>query len=194
MEKAALRREMIRRREELDPVERERLSREVQEAVVRSEPFQRAKVVFLYAAFRGEVGTDRIAAAALAAGKRVLLPRVGRKPPRLCLREYGGGPSALVPSAFGGAGADPAWAQADPGSVDLAVVPGVAFDPAGRRLGYGAGFYDRTLPAIRAGNPNAVAVGLAYGFQVVPGLPVDPHDAPLDAIATEAGWTWCRRD
>lgn len=193
MEKAALRREMIRRREELDPAERERLSREAQEAVIRSEPFQRAKVVFLYAAFRGEVGTDRIAAAALAAGKRLVLPRVGRKPPRLYLHEYAGDPNSLLPSAFGVPEPDPSWPQVEPGAVDLVVVPGVAFDPAGWRLGYGAGYYDRTLPAIRAGNPSAVAVGLAYGFQVVPGLPVDPHDVPMDAIATEVGWAWCRK-
>ncbi|HEY8347135.1 MAG TPA: 5-formyltetrahydrofolate cyclo-ligase [Symbiobacteriaceae bacterium] len=193
MDKAALRRQMIRRRLELSPAERERLSRAAQEAVIGSEPFRRAAVVLLYAAFRGEVATDRIMAAGKAMGKRLVLPRVVKGAPQLALHEYPGDPGALVISRFGVPEPDPAWPQVAPGEIDLVVVPGVAFDSAGWRLGYGAGYYDRTLPTIRQANPQAVLVGLAYGFQVVPALPVDPHDVPMDALATEAGLIWCKR-
>lgn len=193
MDKASVRRAMIRRRLDLDARERDRLSREAQEAVIRSEPFQRAQVLFLYAAFRGEVATDRIAVAGAAAGKRLVLPRVAMNPPQLYLHEWNGDSSTLMVSSLRVPEPGPSWPLVEPGEVDLVVVPGVAFDPAGWRLGYGAGYYDRTLPAIRAGNPNAVLVGLAYSFQVVSGLPVDPHDVPMDAVVTEAGWSWCRR-
>jgi len=66
------------------------------------------------------------------------------------------------------------------------IVPMVAFDAAGHRLGYGGGFYDRTLEKLRAAGP-VVAVGFAYAAQQVDALPHEPTDQPLDAIVTNAG-------
>jgi 5-formyltetrahydrofolate cyclo-ligase len=123
----------------------------------------------------------------VAAGKLLALPRVRREPKHLWLHAYPGEPSALVTGAYGIREPAPDWPLVEPAAVDLVVVPGVAFDRHGTRLGYGGGYYDRMLPTIRAGNPAAALVGLAYGFQVVADLPGDPHDVPVDAIATEAG-------
>jgi 5-formyltetrahydrofolate cyclo-ligase len=67
-----------------------------------------------------------------------------------------------------------------PGAV---LVPMLAFDPDGHRLGYGGGYYDRTL----AGLPHARAIGIAYAGQEVLSLPREPHDHPLDVIVTENG-------
>lgn len=69
---------------------------------------------------------------------------------------------------------------------DLLLVPLLAFDPRGHRLGYVGGFYDRTLAALRAAGP-VRALGLAYAAQQVPRVPSGRHDAPLDAIVTERG-------
>jgi 5-formyltetrahydrofolate cyclo-ligase len=66
---------------------------------------------------------------------------------------------------------------------DLVLVPLLAFDRSGQRLGYGGGYYDRTL----AIEPRPYAIGCAYAAQERAGLPVEPHDIRLDAIATEAG-------
>jgi 5-formyltetrahydrofolate cyclo-ligase len=66
---------------------------------------------------------------------------------------------------------------------DLFLVPLLAFDRRGRRLGYGGGYYDRTLPLY----PGRPALGFAYAAQQVANLPAEPHDHPLDAIVTEAG-------
>ncbi len=66
---------------------------------------------------------------------------------------------------------------------DLIVVPVVGFDRDNNRLGLGGGFYDRFL----ARQPQAESVGLAYDWALVAGLPVEPHDAPLDRIVTETG-------
>lgn len=68
----------------------------------------------------------------------------------------------------------------------LLIVPLVAFDRRGTRLGHGGGYYDRTLAALRAKGP-VHAVGLAYAAQEAERLPAGPHDARLDAIVTEAG-------
>lgn len=187
MEKAALRKAMIERRTGLTPGERHRLSDDAQRTVLASDAYKRAGTVLLYIPFRGEVETGLIAQAGATAGKRLVLPRVQKEPRRLWLHAYSGEPATLISGAYGIPEPDPAWPPVDFGAVDLVVVPGVAFDTAGNRLGYGGGYYDRTLPAIRAANPAAVLLGLAYGFQVVQALPSDPHDIPVDAVATEAG-------
>ena len=64
------------------------------------------------------------------------------------------------------------------------IVPLVAFDRTGNRLGYGGGFYDRTLAALRALRPT-LAIGYAFAAQELPDLPLEPTDQPLDAIVTE---------
>jgi len=69
---------------------------------------------------------------------------------------------------------------------EILIVPLVAFSRAGGRLGYGGGFYDRTLEALRAKRPT-LAVGFAYAAQEDPDLPLEPTDQPLDVIVTERG-------
>ncbi|MFT4151292.1 MAG: 5-formyltetrahydrofolate cyclo-ligase [Paracoccaceae bacterium] len=69
---------------------------------------------------------------------------------------------------------------------EVLIVPLVAFDRRGYRLGYGGGFYDRTLEGLRAKRPT-LAIGLAFAAQELPQVPVEPTDQPLDAIVTEAG-------
>jgi 5-formyltetrahydrofolate cyclo-ligase len=67
-------------------------------------------------------------------------------------------------------------------AIDWVLVPGVAFDLAGGRLGYGGGFYDRLLPLLRPGTPRIAG---AFDAQVVAHLPAAPHDLPVDCIVTE---------
>lgn len=69
----------------------------------------------------------------------------------------------------------------------LLLVPCVGFGPGGMRLGYGGGFYDRTLATL---SPRPVTVGLAYAHGLIPWLEAEPHDVPLDAILTEEGAAW----
>ena len=69
---------------------------------------------------------------------------------------------------------------------EIVIVPLVAFDRAGGRLGYGGGFYDRTLEGLRAARPT-LAIGFAYAGQEAEGLPLEATDQPLDMVVTEAG-------
>jgi 5,10-methenyltetrahydrofolate synthetase len=72
---------------------------------------------------------------------------------------------------------------------ELLLVPCVGFGPKGSRLGYGGGFYDRTLAAL---TPRPATVGVGYGHGFIPWLEPEPHDMPLDAILTEDGVAWDR--
>lgn len=85
-----------------------------------------------------------------------------------------------ISSAFGIPEPDPAQSPAmvEP-KFDLIVVPGLAFTAAGDRLGHGAGYYDRFLSALPAGTPTA---GVCFSCQIVPALPVEPHDLPVRTV------------
>ncbi len=76
---------------------------------------------------------------------------------------------------------------------DVLLVPMLAFDARGHRLGYGGGFYDRTIAALRA-EGRLLALGLAYAAQEMPAVPLGDHDMRLDAIVTERGIRWTGED
>jgi len=118
---------------------------------------------------------------ALAGQTRLCLPVVVGKGRPLSFRAWAPG-EALVEGAYG-ARVPAADQPVTPGAL---IVPLLAFDRAGTRLGYGGGFYDRTLEALRAAGP-VLAVGLAFTAQEVPAVPRAATDQPLDAVVTEAG-------
>ena len=90
---------------------------------------------------------------------------------------------AMVQGEFGAfIPAEGAWVEPD-----VLIVPLLAFDARGYRLGYGGGFYDRTLQALRARRPT-LAVGYAFAAQMVVEVPIDDYDQKLDAIITEKGY------
>lgn len=139
-------------------------------------------VVAGYHPFRTEIDPRPLMAALEAVGCVLALPCT---PPRgseagLAFRRLDPA-HALAPSAFG---VPEPPAHAELVTPDLVLVPLLAFDRTGARLGYGAGHYDRTLPALAA-RPGFRAIGLAYAAQEVARLPAEPHDAPLDGILTE---------
>jgi 5-formyltetrahydrofolate cyclo-ligase len=72
----------------------------------------------------------------------------------------------------------------DPSSIDVVIVPGVAFTAAGDRLGQGGGWYDRFLDLI---GPDCVTVGVGFSAQLLPSIPTEPHDVRLDMVVTDAG-------
>jgi 5-formyltetrahydrofolate cyclo-ligase len=114
-------------------------------------------------------------------GNRVALPVTPRRGEPLTFRGWQPG-DVLVPERFG--------TMRPIGDVlvpDMLLIPLLAFDAAGGRLGYGGGFYDRTLPAL----PNRLRLGCAFAAQQVDAVPVGPYDIRLDAVATESGIIRC---
>ena len=111
----------------------------------------------------------------------VCVPVIVGKGQPLRFREWSPG-CAMVAGEFGAfIPADGAWVEPD-----VLIVPLLSFDARGYRLGYGGGFYDRTLQALRAKRPT-IAIGFAYSAQEVAEVPIDENDQRLDAIITENG-------
>jgi 5-formyltetrahydrofolate cyclo-ligase len=136
------------------------------------------RVVALYRALPSECGTASLAAALQAAGCEVCYPAVvpGERP--LQFRRSAG---VFVAGALGVE--EPTGAPVALGSIDLLVVPAIAVDAGGRRLGRGRGHYDATLAAC-AGR----TVALVFDSQLVPEVPVGDHDRRVDAVCTDARW------
>lgn len=111
----------------------------------------------------------------------VCVPVIVGKAQALRFREWTPG-AAMVPGEFGALiPAEGAWIEPE-----VLIVPLVAFDARGYRLGYGGGFYDRTLQLLRARRPT-IALGFAFAAQEMPEVPIDATDQRLDAIVTEQG-------
>jgi 5-formyltetrahydrofolate cyclo-ligase len=178
--KRALRAEITAARARLSPAEREALSRAVADRVVSLPAFAGASTLALYPAMGAEVSTAEIARRALAGGKRLAWPRLA--PGTLALAFAACLPEELVPGPLGTREPPPGAPAVAVAEIDCVIVPGVAFDAGGWRLGRGRGHYDATLAALR---PGAVRVGLAFEVQLVAEVPREAHDAPLDAVVTE---------
>ena len=147
-----------------------------QERLAASSLAALARVVGLYRALPSEIGTGALAAALMAAGKEVCYPVV--VPGALCL-EFRRSSGVFVPGSLGVE--EPTGSPVPLEAIDLLVVPAVAVDARGFRLGRGRGHYDATLAA----SP-AYAVALVFESQLVPSVPVGDHDRPVRAICTEA--------
>jgi 5-formyltetrahydrofolate cyclo-ligase len=147
-DKAALRREAAARRAAMRPAEVDQRSAVVQEALLALEEYRAARVVHAYVGVKGnEVRTDRILLETLRSGRRLAVPRVaGEELAHHEIRAM----SELRASRFGLLEPAPDAPVVDPWAVDLVVVPGVAFDRGGNRLGLGRGYYDRFLAGVAA--------------------------------------------
>jgi len=147
--------------------------------------FASSNDVALYAPVGGEVPTEAVFARLVAEGKRAYYPSVTDE--GLVFRRARS-LAELVPGRFGVPAppdSAPAIAVAE---LDLVVVPGVAFDASGRRIGYGGGYYDAVLAAV----PRPRRVGLAYEFQLMERLPSAEGDVEVGYVVTEERTIRCR--
>lgn len=140
--------------------------------------FQRARAVLGYVAVKGEADVASLEPDVRARGGRWLLPRVEGE--KLALHEVPKG-EPLSPGAFGIPEPAADFPRVSPEEVDFALVPALAVDERGHRIGWGGGFYDRTLPSLSC----AFRCGVVYDFQRISEAPVAPFDVAVDAVVSE---------
>lgn len=183
-EKAALRSEILARRAAIPPETRaaaaEAVAREGEALVARLKPAS----VSTFFSVRGEIDAEPLMARLAACGVAMALPVIVQKDAPLVFRAWAPG-ETLEKKRFGLMEPPASAPEIAP---ELLFVPLAAFDDRGYRLGYGGGFYDRTLERLRA-RGRAVAIGLAFAEQRVERVPIDAYDQRLDGVLTERGLT-----
>jgi 5-formyltetrahydrofolate cyclo-ligase len=179
--KAELRAAVLAARDALNDEQR---AAAAQAVATRGLPFEVAAgtVVAGYAPIRSEFDPMPLLRKLADDGARLALPVIGERECPLQFRSFAIG-EALERGLFGIAQPAPTSAELVP---DVLLVPLVAFDRSGHRIGYGAGYYDRTMEGLR-GLKRTIAVGLAFAVQEIGAVPALPHDARLNYVLTEAG-------
>lgn len=175
-EKAALRAEVKNRISAMSPEEMLRQSVAVCMRMAQSSEFINADTVLVYSAKKGECDPRLLAEIACGMGKRVAYPRCEGNELGLYIAEA----EQLIPGAYGIQEPDETCQRVDIAEVDFAVIPGVAFDKQGGRLGRGKGYYDRLLK-----DAKAVKAGLCFNEQLVEQVPMESHDGRMDMIVAE---------
>lgn len=141
--------------------------------------FKDAEKVLFYAPIHGEVDTFKIIKR-WTDKKEIFLPRTNKEEHRLEIHKIDNIEN-LKKGAFGITEPHENTRETDPRDISLVIIPGIAFDPKGHRIGFGLGYYDRLLK-----KTNCPKVGLAYEFQIIENVPgIEPNDVPVDIIVTE---------
>ena len=174
MDKKALRAEIRAKKRAMTAQEIEEKSAALAKAFYETAEYKNAKTIYGYLPYNQEVRTTQMLAHALADGKQVAVPKVYGDEMKFILlsdlsqvvKGYAGIPE---PIADGPVAVDP---------TALVLMPGLAFDPEGHRLGYGGGFYDKFLAA----EPDHPTLALCYDFQMLPHLDTESYDIPVDRV------------
>ncbi|MFD8979143.1 5-formyltetrahydrofolate cyclo-ligase [Streptomyces sp. NPDC059564] len=189
-EKFTLRRELLAARRALSPESRTAAARALSRSALALPELAGARTVAAYVSVGAEPGTRELLDALRAAGKRVLLPLL-LPDNDLDWAAYEG-PGSLAETAHPGKMRllEPAGPPLGPDAVtgaDAVLLPGLAVDRRGMRLGRGGGSYDRVLARLERAGAHPALVVLLYDEEVVARVPEEPHDHPVQAVATPSG-------
>lgn len=179
--KRHLRERVLAARDALDPAVLEADSRAIAARIAGMASFRDARCLLLTLPFRSEWHTQALAGEALGRGARVVLPRVNVESRMIELFDVEDVSRDVEPGYRGIPEPRPGLPRVEEADIDWVLVPGVAFDESGRRLGYGGGFYDRLLAGVE---PRVPRVAGAFELQIVDAIPAAPHDLLVNAIAT----------
>lgn len=182
LNKSGLRRQCLTLRDGLDASYRQQAAEIIAERLLSVIP-PAAKIVAGYVPIRNEVDVVTAMEALASEGHKLCLPVVAQQNQPLQFRRWRIGDE--LEKGMHGTVMPPASAKIV--IPDAVIVPLVAFDAACHRLGYGAGYYDRTLEELRKAKPHMYVVGMAYSMQQIEHIPAEENDQRLDAIVTEKG-------
>ena len=193
MTKGEIRSQNKRKRNQLTEDLVDEYSMKIHEKLYQLEEFVKCNMLFTYISIGTEVDTHKIIRKALQMNKHVYVPRVENKELNFYRID---GIDSLIRSSFGilepDASIDQKYASSLSGyDKRLLLLPGLAFDKAGNRIGYGAGYYDRYLG--RYSHNEWVTVALAYDFQLTDDIQADIYDVPADYIITPDEYIICKK-
>ena len=187
LSKKALRQQIAERLAALEEPDYQRFNRQIQQLFFQLQPVREARRIMIYHSIGREVVTLPIIETLIRQGKQVALP-VCTQTRDLEARAILSLAEVVETGRFGLKEPGPEAPPVAAADLDLIVVPGVAFDTTGNRLGHGMGYYDRFLA--RAGS-RSFKLALAYDFQIVPQVPAENHDIKMDALLTPERFLTC---
>lgn len=179
--KSDIRKQIIEYRDSIDLKVRRQWDENIFNKLINSEVFEKAQTIFAFVSFRSEVDTHKIISHAIKEGKTVCVPKIESKQKGIEIFKIGSF-DQLKEGYFGILEPDESCPLADRENIDIILMPGVAFDRQGGRIGYGAGFYDRFLTNMKK---RVDKIALAYDLQLIDIIPMDEHDVRIDGVITD---------
>lgn len=183
MDKKSLRNEILNRRKSLSKESLVEKSSEISKLLFSTDNYKNSKYIMCYIDFRNEVKTEEIIKTALYEGKNIIIPISVVETRQLILSQLFDFDKELEAGTYGILEPKKEFIrEVNPELIDLVLMPGVAFDRRGYRIGYGGGYYDRFLTRIEKSVPK---IALAFDLQIVPHVREGRYDVPVDYIITE---------
>ena len=181
--KQTLKQQILEKRTSLSREEIKEKSNKIKNNLFSLKEFNEAKNIMLYISFNTESDTQKIIRELLNKKEKIIVvPYVIKGDLRLHLSELKN-INELEPKTFGILEPKEMYIREfNPDKLDLVIVPGIAFDKKGHRIGYGYGYYDRFLKTIKK---KAVKIGLAFDFQLIENIPEEEHDVPMNIVVTD---------
>ncbi|WP_333859882.1 5-formyltetrahydrofolate cyclo-ligase [Clostridium sp.] len=179
--KVYIRKVMKEKRDNLCNNEKEKLDSIIFQKVIKSEDYNKAKIVFIFVSYKSEVYTHNIIKRALKDGKTVCVPKIMYKDgymEAVRIHDF----NELKEGAYGILEPLNIDLRVEETSIDICYVPGLVFDKSGGRIGYGGGYYDRFLKKLRN---DSKKIGLAYTFQIVDKVPMGKYDVHMDGFISD---------
>ena len=181
LDKAAVRKMMVRRRNSLAAGEVTALSQKIEENLFSCDDFLDCQRILYYLSFNKEVGTDSMISRSLMLQKKVYVPRINKSAKKMEICQIKSLGVDMVLNDFGIR--EPVHVPVElPKNIDAVVAPGLAFDRSGGRIGFGGGYYDKLFSELPK---NTLLIGIAYNFQILDSLHQDFWDKKVQKVMTE---------
>ena len=181
LDKAAVRKMMVRRRNSLAAGEVTELSRKVEENLFSCDDFLDRQRILYYLSFNKEVSTDRMISRSLILQQKVYVPRINKSAKKMEICQIKSLGVDMELNDFGIR--EPVHFTVElPKNIDVVIAPGLAFDPSGGRIGFGGGYYDKLFAELPK---SCLLIGIAYNFQILDSLNQDFWDKKVQKIMTE---------
>lgn len=178
--KKEVRKYILDKRDSIPTSQRKIWDNKISEFLIKSNFYKRAKVIFTFVSFKSEVDTHRIINYAIDYGKIIGVPKIKSKQRGIEVFKIAS-LGDLEKGYFGVMEPKDKCTPINPEAIDLILMPGLAFDKKGGRIGYGGGFYDRFLNNLKK---KISKIALAYDFQLLDEVPVNSLDVRVDGIIT----------